>query len=68
MKVNKGKIYTWKSKDIPVYVLSKAENNDMVYIQTHNEDVHHIDKKNLIDLTFEHQNLDWCRLLNNETN
>ena len=58
-------MYTWKSNNIPVYVLSKAKDIDMVNVLTSDQEVHHIDKGNLIDLTLEHQNLDWCRLLNN---
>ena len=66
MKVTKGELYTWESADIPVIVLEKGKAIGMVTVETEDHKIHFIDEGNLINLTSQHQNLNWCRLLSND--
>jgi hypothetical protein len=66
MKIFKGGLYTWKGADIPVYVLAHGKAIDMVHVLTEDNHKHYIDSGNLIELTLEHGDLDWCRLLSDD--
>lgn len=65
MKITKGRLYTWESNNIPVYVLNKGKAMDMVSVLTWDSEIHFIDEGNLIKLTVSHKNLDWCKQLSN---
>tara|TARA_R110000823_G_scaffold299244_1_gene419954 strand:+ start:318 stop:527 length:210 start_codon:yes stop_codon:yes gene_type:complete len=65
MKTVRGKIYTWESNNIPVYLLAKGMSIGFVHVLTWDSEIHYIPSEYLIKLTSAHKNLDWCKKLSN---
>ena len=63
MKIFKGGLYTWKEANIPVYLLAHGKAIGFVHVLTEDNEQHYISSCKLIELTLEHGDLDWCRLL-----